>query len=120
MPCESAQSRRRAVCLAAAVDVLHALGERSGTLAKVFFGYAFWEIDRDLLGADVQAKFADLKRASADRCPRLLGSVIHGFTELELAGSFDHSDPAPEVSWERTLDALDRTLQSWADATAQP
>ncbi|MBK8026499.1 MAG: glutamine synthetase [Chloroflexi bacterium] len=31
---------------------------------------------RDLLGADVQAKFADLKRASADRCPRLLGSVI--------------------------------------------
>ncbi|MCK6579097.1 MAG: glutamine synthetase family protein [Anaerolineae bacterium] len=29
-----------------------------------------------LLGADVQAKYAELKRASADRCPRLLGSVI--------------------------------------------
>src|ERR1700730_13603861 len=29
-----------------------------------------------LLGADVKARFADLKQASADRCPRLLGSLI--------------------------------------------
>ena len=28
------------------------------------------------LGADVQAKYAELKRASADRCPRKLGTVI--------------------------------------------
>ncbi|HEX2906222.1 MAG TPA: glutamine synthetase family protein [Phototrophicaceae bacterium] len=30
----------------------------------------------DLMGADVQEKFAGLKLASAERCPRLLGSVI--------------------------------------------
>jgi glutamine synthetase len=29
-----------------------------------------------LLGADVKARFADLKQASADRCPRLLGTVV--------------------------------------------
>ena len=29
-----------------------------------------------LLGADVKGRFADLKRASADRCPRLLGTVV--------------------------------------------
>ena len=30
----------------------------------------------DLLGADVKGRYADLKQASADRCPRLLGSII--------------------------------------------
>ena len=29
-----------------------------------------------LLGAEVKARYADLKQASADRCPRLLGSLI--------------------------------------------
>jgi len=29
-----------------------------------------------LLGEDVKARFADLKQASADRCPRLLGTVV--------------------------------------------
>ena len=29
-----------------------------------------------LLGADVKGRYADLKQASADRCPRLLGSII--------------------------------------------
>jgi glutamine synthetase len=30
----------------------------------------------DLLGADVKARYADLKQASADRCPRLLGTSV--------------------------------------------
>jgi glutamine synthetase len=30
----------------------------------------------DLLGADVQAKFAEVKQLQADRCPKALGSVI--------------------------------------------
>ena len=30
----------------------------------------------ELLGADVKGRFADLKQASADRCPRLLGTVV--------------------------------------------
>ena len=29
-----------------------------------------------LLGEDVKARYADLKEASADRCPRLLGSIV--------------------------------------------
>jgi glutamine synthetase len=29
-----------------------------------------------LFGADVKGRYADLKRASADRCPRLLGNVV--------------------------------------------
>ncbi|HEY6352172.1 MAG TPA: glutamine synthetase family protein [Candidatus Angelobacter sp.] len=29
-----------------------------------------------MLGEDVKARYADLKQASADRCPRLLGSVV--------------------------------------------
>lgn len=31
---------------------------------------------KELLRADVAAKYADLKQASADRCPRLLGTII--------------------------------------------
>lgn len=38
------------------------------------FREATW-ID-DLLGADVKQRYADLKQASADRCPRLLGTVV--------------------------------------------
>lgn len=69
-------------------------------------------------------RHADLSRAvlrgyaldSADtvHAVRLVGSAVHGFIDLELSGSFDHSDPAPEESWQRTLDALDATLRSWS------
>ncbi|GAB3478574.1 TetR/AcrR family transcriptional regulator [Amycolatopsis cihanbeyliensis] len=44
---------------------------------------------------------------------RLLGSVFHGYVSLELGGSFSHSDPAPEESWSRILDALDVLLRNW-------
>lgn len=50
---------------------------------------------------------------------RLLGSVFLGFTSLELAGSFSHSAPEPQASWDETLDALDRILQSWPQANGQ-
>lgn len=44
---------------------------------------------------------------------RLVGSVIHGYTDLELSGSFDHSEPPSEESWSRILDALHATLGTW-------
>lgn len=44
---------------------------------------------------------------------RLLGATINGYLALERIGSFDHSDPAPEVSWRRTVDALDALLNAW-------
>ncbi len=49
---------------------------------------------------------------------RLVGSTINGFITLESLGSFDHSDPGPDVSWERALDALDLLLRAWPAAAA--
>ncbi len=45
---------------------------------------------------------------------RLIGSFVLGFSLLELAGSFSHSDPEPELSWKRDVEGLDGLLQSWA------
>ncbi|SDF73454.1 transcriptional regulator, TetR family [Lentzea fradiae] len=44
---------------------------------------------------------------------RVLGSTINGFLALERSGNFDHSDPAPEESWDRTVVALDSLLRAW-------
>ncbi len=33
----------------------------------------------NIIGSDVQGRFADLKQASADRCPRALGTFVKGF-----------------------------------------
>lgn len=44
---------------------------------------------------------------------RLLGSVFHGFTSLELAGGFAHSEPSSEESWLRVLDGIDELLSTW-------
>jgi AcrR family transcriptional regulator len=58
----------------------------------------------------------DLTDPDQTHAVRLLGSVVHGYISLELAGGFDHSAPAPQVSWERILDALDALLRSWPAA----
>jgi AcrR family transcriptional regulator len=42
---------------------------------------------------------------------RLLGSVFHGYADLEAAGGFAHSAPDSQESWERILDALDGLLR---------
>jgi AcrR family transcriptional regulator len=47
---------------------------------------------------------------------RLIGSVLHGYASLELAGSFDHSDPPGDKTWSRILDGLDRMLRTWTEA----
>ena len=44
---------------------------------------------------------------------RLLGSFFLGFSLLERGGSFAHSQPEPDQSWQRGLDALDVTFKSW-------
>lgn len=46
---------------------------------------------------------------------RMIGSVLNGFLALETTGSFDHSAPAPEVSWARILDSLDALLRDWPE-----
>lgn len=47
---------------------------------------------------------------------RLLGSVVHGYVSLELAGGFSHSAPSAQESWLRILDALDALLRTWPTA----
>lgn len=44
---------------------------------------------------------------------RLVGSLVHGFTSLELGGGFDHSAPDAATSWAVVLDALDQLLHTW-------
>lgn len=44
---------------------------------------------------------------------RLLGSVFFGFVTQERGGSFDHSQPPAQESWDRILDALDALLRHW-------
>ncbi len=47
----------------------------------------------ELLGADVKARYADLKQASADRCPRLLGSIVKA-SEVQF-----HHDVYNQLLW---------------------
>ncbi|KQW47913.1 TetR family transcriptional regulator [Nocardioides sp. Root1257] len=55
----------------------------------------------------------DLDATASVHAVRLLGSVFHGFADLELSGSFDHSAPPADESWVAILDALDATLRRW-------
>ena len=47
---------------------------------------------------------------------RLIGSTVHGFVSLELAGGFEHSSPDPQQSWIRIMDGLDALLRHWPAA----
>jgi len=51
-----------------------------------------------------------LDREAEVHAIRLLGSVMLGFTTLELAGSFDHSQPPPDASWLAALGSLHTML----------
>ena len=51
---------------------------------------------------------------------RLIGSLVHGFVQLELDGGFDHSSPNSQASWVRLIDALDTLLRAWPPTTEVP
>ncbi|MFJ7074163.1 TetR/AcrR family transcriptional regulator [Streptomyces sp. NPDC098781] len=55
----------------------------------------------------------DLTEPDATHAVRLLGSVFHGYADLESAGGFSHSAPDSGVTWTRILDALDALLRNW-------
>jgi AcrR family transcriptional regulator len=57
----------------------------------------------------------DLGEPAQTDAVRLLGSVIHGYATLELAGTFSYSAPASDDSWPRILDALDSLLRNWPE-----
>lgn len=54
-----------------------------------------------------------LEGTEATHAVRLIGSVIHGFTDLERSGGFSHSGPPSEESWERIVEALHDQLSRW-------
>lgn len=58
----------------------------------------------------------DLAEPEATHAVRLLGSVFHGYVELELSGGFSHSAPDSQESWTRIVDALDALLRNWPAA----
>lgn len=53
----------------------------------------------------------DLPEPEQTHAVRLMGSVFHGFTALELAGGFRHSSPDADSSWAWSLAALDTMLR---------
>ncbi|MER6267521.1 WHG domain-containing protein [Streptomyces sp900105755] len=55
----------------------------------------------------------DLAEPDETHAVRLLGSVFHGYVDLELSGGFSHSAPDSQQSWTRVLDALDELLRNW-------
>ena len=55
----------------------------------------------------------DLSETDSTHAVRLLGSVFRGFVGLERNGGFSHSAPDSQVSWDRSLDALDALLRNW-------
>lgn len=55
----------------------------------------------------------DLDETDQVHAVRLLGSVLHGFTSLELSGSFAHSAPPSEASWRIVVESLDGLLRRW-------
>ncbi|MFD7155321.1 WHG domain-containing protein [Kribbella sp. NPDC059898] len=56
----------------------------------------------------------DLGEPQQTDAVRLIGSLVHGYITLELAGSFSYSEPDSADSWPRILDALDTLLRTWS------
>ncbi|VVD78363.1 TetR family transcriptional regulator [Pandoraea capi] len=44
---------------------------------------------------------------------RFLGGFLMGYITLELATGFSHSAPGSDISWQRSLDALNVSLRHW-------
>jgi AcrR family transcriptional regulator len=115
----------------------HALAGRAGrdalaALAGVYRDYARehpgryaaaqLRLDPETAAASAGVRHAQMMRAvlrgyglpepDQTHAVRLLGSVLHGYVSLELAGGFAHSSPDAQVSWEWILDRLDGLLTS--------
>ncbi|WP_341230630.1 TetR/AcrR family transcriptional regulator [Nocardioides salarius] len=140
----SAQDLREQVALLALEEMADLLGDalagRSGrdalvALAGVYRDYARahpgrYEASRLRMDPTVAATSAGPRHAVLTRAVlrgygvegddqthgvRLVGSTVHGFVSLELAGGFAHSTPEAQESWERVLDGVDLVLRTWGE-----
>ena len=62
----------------------------------------------------------DLPESEHTHAVRLLGGLLHGYVSLEAGGSFSHSAPGTEQSWQRTRQALDALLRNWPTPSTCP
>jgi AcrR family transcriptional regulator len=80
--------------------------ESEGALAAVAAGRRHAQVLRTVLAS------YRLDDPAQTHAIRLLGSLVHGYVSLELAGSFEHSEPSSGESWTYVVDVLDRLLRS--------
>ncbi|WP_431075513.1 TetR/AcrR family transcriptional regulator [Microbacterium phyllosphaerae] len=60
-----------------------------------------------------------LDEAELVHATRFVGAAINGYLALERWGSFGHSEVSIVESWTRSIDALDRSLRSWPEASKE-
>lgn len=86
------------------------------------YAAARYRLDPETAAASAGVRIAQLTRAvlrgydlsepDQTHAVRLLGSVFHGYVDLESAGGFSHSTPDSQASWTWILDALDALLRT--------
>lgn len=54
----------------------------------------------------------ELPESEHTHAVRLLGGLLHGYVSLEAGGSFSHSPPGTEQSWQRARQGLDALLRN--------
>ncbi|MEU4804438.1 WHG domain-containing protein [Actinosynnema sp. NPDC023587] len=133
------RSRVAVLALAELADrAAEALAGRAGKDALVAFANAYrdyakrypgryaaarYPLDPDVAEAGAARRHADLTRAvlrgyrlaepDETDAVRLLHSTFHGYVDLEAAGGFGHHPRGADLSWSRSLDALDAVLRNW-------
>ncbi len=139
---KNAQDLRTRVALLALAEladkVAAALAGRAGKDALVAFANAYrdyakehpgryaagqLELDPETAAASAGGRHAEMTRAilrgydlaEPDQTDaiRMLHSMFHGYVSLETAGGFRHTPRDTDVSWSRSLDALDSLLRNW-------
>lgn len=86
-------------------------------------------LDEETARAGTGPRHAELARATLrsyalsepdeTHAVRLLGAVVRGWTDLELAGGFARSEPDSEYSWQRAIDGLDQLFSTWGSTAAR-
>jgi len=87
------------------------------------YAAARFRLDAETAAASAGPRHAEMMRAilrgyavtgpDETHAVRLLGSVFHGYVDLETQGGFDHSSPSSQESWNRILTVLDTVLRDW-------
>ncbi|MGW2447293.1 TetR/AcrR family transcriptional regulator [Streptomyces sp. NPDC001675] len=123
---ELADRAAEALAGRAGIDALRAFADAYRDYAREHPGRyqaARFRLDPETAAASAGGRHAQMTRAilrgydlaepDQTHAVRLLGSVFHGYVDLEAAGGFSHSAPASQESWTRILDALDTLLREW-------